>query len=67
MNALQERMEATIPDITSDEVAFRMQHPRVDDFPESIETFSNIARQQAWKSFQVIVDKGIFAFMVFAK
>lgn len=67
LNALQGRMEKTIPDITSDEVAFRMQHPRVDDFPESIETFSNIAQQQAWKSFQVIVDKGIFAFMVFTK
>ena len=67
LNALQERMETTIPGITSDEVAFRMQHPRADDFPESIETFSNIAQQQAWKSFQVIVDKGIFAFMVFTK
>ena len=67
LNALQERMETTIPGITSDELAFRMQHPRVDDFPEAIETFSNIAQQQAWKSFQVIVDKGIFAFMVFTK
>lgn len=67
LNALQERMEATIPEITSDEVAFRMQHPRVDDFPESIETFSNISQQQAWKSFEVIVNKEIFAFMVFTK
>lgn len=67
LNTLQERMETTIPDITTEEVTFRMQHPRVDDFPESIETFSNIAKQQAWKSFEVIVNKGIFAFMVFTK
>lgn len=67
LNALQKRMETTIPDISPDEVAFRMQHPRLDDYPESIETFSNIAQQQMWKSFKVIEDKGIFAFMVFAK
>lgn len=67
LSALEERMKTTIPGITSDEVAFRMQHPRVDDFPESIEIFSNIAKQQAWNAFQIIVDKGIFAFMVFAK
>jgi len=60
-------MKTTIPDITTDELVFRMQHPRVDDFPESIETFSTIAQQQAWKSFQVIVNKGIFVFMVFTK
>lgn len=67
LNALQERMKTTIPDITSDEVTFRMQHPRADDFPESIETFSKIAHQQAWKAFQILVDKGIFVFMVFSK
>lgn len=67
LDALQERMVTTIPDITEEEVAFRMQHPRVDDFPESIETFSTIAEQQGWKAFQVIVNKGIFAFMVFTK
>lgn len=67
LDALKERMETTVLDITSDEIAFRMQHPRVDDFPESIETFSKIALQQSWTSFHVIVDKGIFAFMVFAK
>jgi cyclopropane fatty-acyl-phospholipid synthase-like methyltransferase len=64
---LQERMETTIPEVTSDEIASRMQHPRADDFPESIETFSKIAQQQAWKSFQIIVNKGLFAFMIFAK
>ncbi|MGQ3890957.1 class I SAM-dependent methyltransferase [Legionella sp. CNM-4043-24] len=67
LNALQERMGATIPGISPDELAFRMQHPRADDFPESIETFSNIAQQQAWTRFELIVDKGLFAFMVFSK
>lgn len=67
LNALQERMKTTIPDLTSDDLVFRMRHPRADDFPDSIETFSKIAQKQAWKSFQVIVDKEIFAFMVFAK
>jgi len=65
--ALKNRMATTIPDITSEELEFRMQHPSKDDLPELIETFSNIAQLQAWKDFQVIVDKGIFAFMVFAK
>lgn len=65
--ALKERMQATIPDISPDELAIRMQHPSNDDFPESIETFSEIAQSQSWKSFQLLVDKGIFAFMVFAK
>lgn len=67
LNALQERMEITIPEITAEEVAFRMQHPCDDDFPESMTTFSKIAQQQGWKSFQILVDKGIFAFMAFAK
>jgi len=44
-----------------------MQHPSVIDFPESTATFSKIAQQEARKTFQVIIDKGIFVFMVFAK
>lgn len=65
--ALKNRMKATIPHDNLDEIDIRMQHPSDADFPESINTFANIAQQQAWKSFQVIVDKGIFSFMVFAK
>jgi SAM-dependent methyltransferase len=65
LNALQKRMEITIPNITSDELEFRMQHPRVDDFPESVATFSEMAEQQAWSSFQVVLEIEIFAFMAF--
>lgn len=67
LDALKARIEETNLEITPDEVATRMEHPYIDDFPESIKTFKKIAKQQSWKDFQIIVDKGIFAFMVFAK
>lgn len=67
LDALQERMQHTVAGITTEEVIFRMRHPRADDFPELMETFVDMAQQQKWSSFEVIVDKGIFAFMVFAK
>lgn len=67
LSDLKARIEETNVDITSDETAIRMAHPAEDDFPESIETLADIAQQQAWKDFQVLVDKDIFAFMVFAK
>lgn len=67
LDALENRMANTITDITAEELAMRMEHPHRDDFPDSIETFSTIAKQQSWRSFQVLADKGIFAFMVFAK
>jgi cyclopropane fatty-acyl-phospholipid synthase-like methyltransferase len=66
LDALQARMVETNPGVPSDEIMSRMQHPRDGDFPESIETFAKIAEQQAWKDFQVLVNKEIFAFMVFA-
>ena len=67
LDALQNRMAETNSDIIPDEIASCMEHPRQDDYPESLETFQNIATQQSWQDFQVIVDKGIFAFMVFHK
>ncbi|KTD41756.1 class I SAM-dependent methyltransferase [Legionella parisiensis] len=67
LDALKSRMQESDPDIANDEVIARMEHPRADDYPEKIDTFAQIARQQSWKNFQVLVDKGVFAFMVFTK
>lgn len=65
LDALKLRMLESNPDIDGDEIITRMEHPRVDDYPEKIDTFAQIARQQSWNNFQVLVDKGIFAFMAF--
>ncbi|QMT59869.1 class I SAM-dependent methyltransferase [Legionella sp. PC997] len=67
LNALKSRIVESNPDITNDEIIARMEHPRADDYPESIDTFAQIAQQQSWSNFQVLVDKGIFAFMAFSK
>ncbi|KTC79154.1 putative methyltransferase [Legionella cherrii] len=67
LDALQSRMLESNPEIDGDEIIVRMEHPRADDYPEEIETFSQIARHQSWRNFQVLVDQGIFAFMVFTK
>ncbi len=67
LDALRSRMLESNPDIDGDEIIARMEHPRVDDYPEKIDTFAHIARQQSWNNFQVLVDKGIFAFMAFTK
>lgn len=53
--------------LTQDELENRMQHPRADDHPESIKTFEEFARAQKWKRFDVLVNKGIFALMVFVR
>jgi precorrin-6B methylase 2 len=66
LNALESRIKSTQP-MSSEELAFRMQHPRKDDFPEEIATFQKIANTQHWKNFEVLVKKEIYAFMVFSK
>ena len=63
LGVLQDRILTTIPNLTEDDITTRMLY----HFPESIETFSTIAQQQAWKNFHVLFNKGIFAFMVFDK
>jgi SAM-dependent methyltransferase len=63
---LQQRMQAT-QHLTQEELEFRMQHPRADDHPERISTFAEIAHQQQWQHFDVLLQKDIFAFMVFGK
>jgi SAM-dependent methyltransferase len=64
LDALENRMRAT-QHMSPDELQFRMEHPRADDFPEAVETYGQIAAEQKWERFGVVVDKGIFAFMVF--
>jgi len=64
--ALKNRMQET-QHMTPDELESRMEHPRADDFPESIATYQQIAESQQWKKCEVLVDKDIFAFMVFSK
>ena len=67
LDALKDRIEEMNHELTPDEIATLLEHPRLSDVPESIETFQKIAKHQSWSDFQVIIDKGIFAFMVFAK
>ena len=65
LDRLEHRFKTVLPDITQEELQKRMEHPRSNDFPESIESFKNRAIQQDWRDFQVLLDKGIFAFMAF--
>ncbi|KTC65063.1 bifunctional 3-demethylubiquinone-9 3-methyltransferase/ 2-octaprenyl-6-hydroxy phenol methylase (plasmid) [Legionella adelaidensis] len=66
LNDLEKRMLDTLPD-SSEEIKIRMEHPRQDDFPETVATFKEIALEQGWKEFRVLEDQGIFVFMEFAK
>ncbi|MBV9575881.1 MAG: class I SAM-dependent methyltransferase [Gammaproteobacteria bacterium] len=66
IDALAQRMKQTLM-LTEEELELRLQHPRAADYPESIETFEKFAQTQQWKSFNVLVDKGIVALMVFGK
>ncbi len=43
------------------------EHVRSSDFPETLETFASIAQKQAWKKFQIALDKGHCACQVFSK
>jgi len=64
---LGKRLRAAHPEMTDEEADELLDHPRKDDFPESIATFETIAQRQKWKNVEVLVDKDIFAFMVFSK
>jgi 2-polyprenyl-3-methyl-5-hydroxy-6-metoxy-1,4-benzoquinol methylase len=66
LDALEVRFKTT-QTMTPDELKFRMEHPRTSDFPEAITTFQAIANQQHWQHFDVLLNKGIFAFMIFKK
>ncbi len=44
-----------------------MDHIRNNDYPDSIQTFKDFAQSQQWQSCEVVVDKGIFAFLLFKK
>jgi len=66
LGALENRIKLTQA-LSQDELALRMQHPRADDHPESLKTFEELAHTQKWKTFDVLVNKDIFAFMVFGR
>lgn len=67
LDALEARFKITDPEIPQEEIKIRMEHPRANDYPEEISQFAAIAKTQGWRNFHVLVDKGIFAFMVFTK
>lgn len=67
LDDLQQRLIETFPDLTSTEIERRLEHPRNNDFPESIDTYRSIAKMQQWQKFKVLVDKESCAFMVFTK
>lgn len=66
-DALEARFFTVLPHVSREEGRKFLQHSRTDDFPDSIATFRDIAKKQGWKNFDVLVDKTIFAFMVFTK
>jgi SAM-dependent methyltransferase len=65
--ALEKRYFEATPNHTEDELASFRKHVHNDDFPEAIDTYRQIAESQHWGNFEVLIDKGIFAFMVFSK
>lgn len=67
LDKLEDRFKVVIPEMPEEERKSRMEHPRLSDFPDSIQFFKDKAAEQGWKKFEVLVDKGIFAFMVFYK
>jgi trans-aconitate methyltransferase len=67
LDALEARFKFAAPQLSAEELQSRMQHPRADDYPEELDTFENIAKEQQWSDFRVLVKKGICAFVVFAK
>lgn len=67
LQVLRNRMQTANPDIDKDEIDLRMNHAAADDHPDSVETFRAFAEQQKWADFQLVLQKEIFAFMVFRK
>lgn len=67
LKALKLRIKESNLQLSEEDVNMRMVHPYADDYPEKMDTFAQIAQQQSWSNFQVLVDKGIFSFMVFTK
>lgn len=66
LNEIEDRIKTT-QQLSKEELAFHMDHIRNNDDPDSVQTFQAFAEKQQWKSFDVWVDKGIFAFMIFTK
>lgn len=67
LQGLREKMSAADPNLSENELNYLMQHPNNDDYPESIATYLAIAREQNWGNCQVIINKGMYAYLLFSK
>lgn len=67
LHELGERFRLCNPDVTEEMYQLFLEHPRKDDHPEPITLFKQTATLDPWQSFDVLIDKGMFAFMVFVK
>lgn len=67
LEALENRFFAVNKEASEERIAAFKKHIHNDDHPESIATYQQIANDQDWKHFEVLIDKEILAFMVFKK
>ncbi len=68
LERLDSRILEKVPDLSDEDRAQIMKHPRESDFPETITMFRRIAGQSPWRSFEVLFERDDFlAFMVFEK
>lgn len=67
LDAMEARFTLFNPDLPQDDIKSRMIHPRAADYPENILTFETFSRDHEWRSFQILVKKNMYAFMVFEK
>ncbi len=68
LSHLEQRFIKTRGNASAEEIATFMQHPRDADFPEDLAFFQDIASEQKWKNFSVLVnDDNFLVFTVFSK
>lgn len=67
LEALRVKLGYTDPNLSQEEIDYLMEHPTKDDFPESIATFAAMAKELGWSKFDIVVDKGIYAYLLFSK
>jgi SAM-dependent methyltransferase len=68
LERLDRRIRENVPDLSAEDRAEIMKHPRDADHPETITTFRRIAEQSNWKNFEVLLERDQFlAFLVFSK
>ena len=65
LDDMEARFKLFNPDLPYEEIESRMKHPRAADYPEMIPTFKAFAKELHFKDFQVLVNKGMYAFLTF--